>query len=365
MTLATHTRSILLALALLLGVALPVLATNTDLDGAVHVTWAPSPSADVIGYHVYRTRNPQGAGFTRLTGEPVADLRYVDTTVRHGETYYYAATAVDSRGRESDLAQCAESVNVYIDVDAPMVLTHAPFAGQGLSTTGLDTRRPVPADSGLFVRLWDEGGVDLTAVSVSVLVNGQPVNGETTLHPVATGDRTDVFVRFVPAQRFPFDARVNVGVDATDVVGNGMATYQFAFKIESAAQNAAADAAAPAAVRTQLEDGTQVLQIATATATIPAVETQFVSFGEGESFGAWAHLDQIQFYAAPVSLRIPLTGRERMQAHKMQVLRYDESTQTWTVATVGDGWLASLSVVNGAAELQVAHSGAIALSFGR
>lgn len=355
-----------LVLVCLLGLAGPARAAAEDADCAVQVTWAPSSSLAVIGYHVYRALDAQGP-FTPLTAQPLATaLAFIDTTVQDGATYFYAASAVDAEGRESDLAGAAQGVAVRVDRDAPLVLAHAPFADQGLPLADGTPApgRPVPADSGLFVRLWDAGGVDLEAVSLHVLVNGQPAPGQTTLHPVRTADATDLFVRFVPARRFPFGAQVTAGLDATDRVGNGMPPYQFRFQIETAAEHAAADAAAPEATRTVLEDGTQVLRTATATATIPAGEPQFVSFGEGASFGAWAHLDQIQYYAAPLTVSVPLDAQELTQADRLHVLRYDEATDSWTAAVVGDGWLVSLSVTGGAAQLELAHSGALALAFG-
>ncbi len=73
---------------------------------SVTLTWnAPSlpPKASLVGYNVYRwttkdSRNMRIA--TQVPGPP-----YEDRQVVSGETYFYAVTAVDQKGRESRLSE--------------------------------------------------------------------------------------------------------------------------------------------------------------------------------------------------------------------------------------------------------------------
>ena len=63
-------------------------AQQTDLS------WRESTSADVVGYHVYRT-GPDGAGFQRLTESLVEQTSFVDAARDPRGGYRYAVTAVD------------------------------------------------------------------------------------------------------------------------------------------------------------------------------------------------------------------------------------------------------------------------------
>jgi hypothetical protein len=70
--------------------------------GANHVvelSWNASTSSNVIGYNVYRS--PDSATWKKINPNLAASTLYGDSTVANGTTYYYAATAVDSSGRES------------------------------------------------------------------------------------------------------------------------------------------------------------------------------------------------------------------------------------------------------------------------
>lgn len=66
----------------------------------VSLNWTASVSSNVVGYKVYRATSPTGS-YTLLTSSPVATTSYTDSTVQAGQTYYYAATAVDGSGSES------------------------------------------------------------------------------------------------------------------------------------------------------------------------------------------------------------------------------------------------------------------------
>lgn len=78
---------------------------------SVDLSWTASTSPTVTGYNIYRSTSPDGP-FTEINSTPVFETKYTDTTVVSGTTYYYAATSIDSDGRES-------AYSALIQVDVP------------------------------------------------------------------------------------------------------------------------------------------------------------------------------------------------------------------------------------------------------
>ena len=71
-------------------------------DAEVIIEWYPNGEYDLAGYQVWRGRD--GDNFDNLADVSEHTTRYIDTTVRNGETYYYAVTAYDTDGNESELS---------------------------------------------------------------------------------------------------------------------------------------------------------------------------------------------------------------------------------------------------------------------
>ena len=71
-------------------------------DEQVIVEWYPNGEYDLEGYQVWRGRD--GINFDGLAEVSENTTRYIDTTVRNGETYYYAVSAYDVEGNESELS---------------------------------------------------------------------------------------------------------------------------------------------------------------------------------------------------------------------------------------------------------------------
>jgi hypothetical protein len=70
--------------------------------GANHVVnldWNASTSKDVVGYNVYRS--PDATTWKRINVSLIGPTLYSDSTVANSSIYYYAATAVDVKGKES------------------------------------------------------------------------------------------------------------------------------------------------------------------------------------------------------------------------------------------------------------------------
>jgi len=84
------------------------LASAPAAPHSVALKWTASTSPHVIGYNVYRTSSSSGKGrskhptsWQKITLKPIYGTTYTDKTVQSKTTYYYAVTAVDSKGRES------------------------------------------------------------------------------------------------------------------------------------------------------------------------------------------------------------------------------------------------------------------------
>jgi hypothetical protein len=66
---------------------------------SVTLTWNPSASS-VAGYRAYRATSPSGP-YASLNSSPNPQLRYTDSTVQSGTTYYYVVTSVAADTTES------------------------------------------------------------------------------------------------------------------------------------------------------------------------------------------------------------------------------------------------------------------------
>ena len=82
-------------------------------DGLVSIYWNPNFEDDLAGYGVYRNDELYGY-YTWLADVPANQTYYLDYDVTNGETWYYAVTAIDSAGLESDL-----SYDVVFDTPRP------------------------------------------------------------------------------------------------------------------------------------------------------------------------------------------------------------------------------------------------------
>jgi hypothetical protein len=86
----------------------PLAGIGSVTEYSVSLYWNAS-SSDVVGYNVYRSSSESGP-FGKINGKLDPNTAYKDGTVISGHTYYYAATSVDSSGKESALSTPAEAV---------------------------------------------------------------------------------------------------------------------------------------------------------------------------------------------------------------------------------------------------------------
>jgi hypothetical protein len=66
----------------------------------VQLSWKASTSKHILGYNVYRG-NRSGGPYNKINGVLDSNTRFTDLTVIAGHKYYYVATAVNSRKKES------------------------------------------------------------------------------------------------------------------------------------------------------------------------------------------------------------------------------------------------------------------------
>ncbi len=70
-------------------------------DGYVEILWSPLRVDDLDGYRIYRSQYPAGRYWQIGDSQ---DNEFIDENVHNGETYYYAVSAYDWHGNESDLS---------------------------------------------------------------------------------------------------------------------------------------------------------------------------------------------------------------------------------------------------------------------
>jgi hypothetical protein len=73
----------------------------------VNLSWQPSTS-QVVGYNVYRSAQ-SGGPYAKINSGLDPSTAYTDSSVVAGQTYYYATTAVDSEGQESNYSNLVQA----------------------------------------------------------------------------------------------------------------------------------------------------------------------------------------------------------------------------------------------------------------
>ena len=82
---------------------LQAVASGVGQPPFVDLIWAPDSEADLAGYNVYR--HEEGLPPARINSELVKTPAFRDTTVTPGKKYFYAVSAVDARGNESQRSE--------------------------------------------------------------------------------------------------------------------------------------------------------------------------------------------------------------------------------------------------------------------
>jgi uncharacterized repeat protein (TIGR03803 family) len=104
-SLTLQSKSVARLISLLTFLSFPILAAAHS----VNLSWDASTSHNIIGYNIYRGPTANGP-FTKINTSLDTTTSYTDTTVQSGETYFYAATAVDNQNEESNYSNIGEAV---------------------------------------------------------------------------------------------------------------------------------------------------------------------------------------------------------------------------------------------------------------
>ncbi len=72
-------------------------------DGQVKIVWYPNQEKDLKGYIIYRS-NKKSGGYKEIGTVSAKVSSFIDNDVKNGITYYYAVSAFDYNGNESDLS---------------------------------------------------------------------------------------------------------------------------------------------------------------------------------------------------------------------------------------------------------------------
>ena len=71
-------------------------------NGQVTIEWFPNGESDLAGYTIWRSLDNET--FNLLESVSADEFQYIDRDVRNGTIYYYAVSALDLEGNESDLS---------------------------------------------------------------------------------------------------------------------------------------------------------------------------------------------------------------------------------------------------------------------
>jgi len=77
-------------------------------SAGVRLDWADNTNDDLLGYHVFRSFNPNG-GFKRITSDPLTTSEFLDESITNGAKVYYRVSAITTSGASSYLASAATS----------------------------------------------------------------------------------------------------------------------------------------------------------------------------------------------------------------------------------------------------------------
>ncbi len=140
----------------------PTGVTGTSpAGGECLLLWTPNPEADLYGYHVYRSLQPN-YGYVRLTAEPVTGGSfYRDTGLAALTRYYYQIAAADSSRLLSRVTSTlgvstVPSEQTGFPIELPAETSSHPVVGDVNGDGRLDV--VLPAN---YIYVWDADGVEL------------------------------------------------------------------------------------------------------------------------------------------------------------------------------------------------------------
>ena len=95
--------------------AVPAGLMSVAGENFIAISWSENREEDLAGYRVWR-KAEDGDEYILLTQDPIRENTYTDTTVEKNKRYYYAITAQDINGNES---QRSEPISEIIEDEIP------------------------------------------------------------------------------------------------------------------------------------------------------------------------------------------------------------------------------------------------------
>jgi hypothetical protein len=163
----SHRLSVLLRLGVegVPGLSAPSGFTAEPFDNGIFLKWKPSPSRDVVGYHLY-VKKPGALDFTRVTGNPLNDTAVKLKSMLNGKTYAFALSSVSAAGRESNQVKVTAVAGGKAQPPASAVPSATPTAAPAAAAP---SAAGPAAPTGFMVQTlgngfklsWDKAGADI------------------------------------------------------------------------------------------------------------------------------------------------------------------------------------------------------------
>lgn len=74
---------------------------------SAQLEWDPNSESDIAGYNIYLATGTEGS-LVQLNSDPVPSTTFTDNTLSTHQIYYFAVTAVNTSGLESDFSDQVE-----------------------------------------------------------------------------------------------------------------------------------------------------------------------------------------------------------------------------------------------------------------
>jgi hypothetical protein len=145
--------------------AVPAGVYSTTGDGYVELAWGAVRTGDLAGYLVYRSRSANG---TYYLLDDCGENYYFDADVANGITYFYAVSAYDRAGNESELSY--ETVHDTPRPEGRYLFVFDEDERAGVDFSGYYDHMVVPWDdvrADLFL-LWHDGRYAMASTDIQI-----------------------------------------------------------------------------------------------------------------------------------------------------------------------------------------------------
>lgn len=158
---------------------------TTTGDNLVELFWLDNPEPDVAGYNIFVSSSYHGT--YRLIAS-TAQSRFIDYSARNGQTYYYAVSAYDFSGNESELSHDVtydtprpEGYDVFLND----YRTQPNFSGYDFSTYSIGPYDDLSSDvffehfnGSYYMDVWEDTDIqDMGYTSSLYEITSAPVDG--------------------------------------------------------------------------------------------------------------------------------------------------------------------------------------------